>query len=87
MKRNVLSGLIGGCAALSLLISGAFAVAYDSSTVSYTVGDMTYSGWSTLYVDGGSINKTIQVSERGSYTLAIRNNSSSSVRVVGFVNY
>ena len=54
MKRNVLSGLMGGCAALSLLISGAFAVAYDSSTVSYTVGDMTYSGWSTLYVDGGS---------------------------------
>ena len=41
----------------------------------------------SLNVTGGSINKTIQVSERGSYTLAIRNNSSSSVRVVGFVNY
>ena len=41
----------------------------------------------SLNVTGGSINKTIRVSERGSYTLAIRNNSSSSVRVVGFVNY
>lgn len=41
----------------------------------------------SLNVTGGSINKSIQVSERGSYTLAIRNNSSSSVRVVGFVNY
>ena len=40
-----------------------------------------------LNVTNGSINRSIRVSERGSYTLAIRNNSSSSVRVVGFVNY
>ena len=35
----------------------------------------------------GSFNKTIRVSQRGSYTLAIRNNSDSTVTVKGTVNY
>lgn len=35
----------------------------------------------------GSINKSIRVSQRGSYTLAIRNNSDSTVTVTGTVNY
>lgn len=35
----------------------------------------------------GSINRSIAVSQRGDYSVAIRNNSSNSVRVVGFVNY
>lgn len=35
----------------------------------------------------GSVDKTIQVSQRGDYTLAIRNNSSNTVSVSGFVNY
>lgn len=38
-------------------------------------------------VTGGSINKTIQVNNRGEYILAVRNNSSNAVNVVGFVNY
>lgn len=35
----------------------------------------------------GSINCKINISERGNYTLAIRNNSSSSVQVTGYVTY
>lgn len=35
----------------------------------------------------GSINKTIQVDEQGSYTFAVRNNSSGTASVAGFVNY
>lgn len=35
----------------------------------------------------GSIDKTIQVDERGQYTLSIRNNSSETVSVSGYVRY
>ena len=35
----------------------------------------------------GSINKTIEIVERGNYTFAIRNNSSVEISVSGFVNY
>lgn len=35
----------------------------------------------------GSINRTVQVSERGNYTLAVKNLSSNSIQVVGFVDY
>lgn len=35
----------------------------------------------------GSVDKTIKVSQRGDYTLAIRNNSSNTVSASGFVNY
>lgn len=38
-------------------------------------------------VTDGSINKSIQVDETGDYTLAVRNNSSDTVSVVGFVHY
>lgn len=37
--------------------------------------------------EGGSINQSIRISERGDYYLAVRNRSSKSVEVVGFVNY
>lgn len=40
-----------------------------------------------INVNNGSINKTIRVNERGNYMLAVRNNSSSTVSVVGYVNY
>lgn len=40
-----------------------------------------------LSVKGGSINRSIVVSQRGGYLMAIRNNSSHTVTVVGFVNY
>lgn len=38
-------------------------------------------------VTGGSIDKTIRVSENGNYTFAIRNNSGQTVKVSGFVKY
>lgn len=40
-----------------------------------------------LSVKEGSINRSIAVSQRGGYSMAIRNNSSHIVTVVGFVNY
>ena len=38
-------------------------------------------------VTGGTINQTFLIEEWGDYTLAIRNNSSYTVSVSGFVNY
>lgn len=38
-------------------------------------------------VTGGSIDKTIRIEERGSYTFAVRNNSTKSISVSGYVNY
>ena len=35
----------------------------------------------------GSFGETIRIDERGTYTFAIRNNSSYSIHVSGFVNY
>ena len=40
-----------------------------------------------INVTTGSIDKTIEVPENGSYTLAIRNNSNNSVKVTGIVRY
>ena len=37
--------------------------------------------------NGGNINRTIQISEGGKYTLQVRNNSNFGVDVSGFVNY
>lgn len=38
-------------------------------------------------VTGGSIDKTMQVSQSGDYLLQIRNNSNNEIEVSGFVNY
>ena len=35
----------------------------------------------------GSINKTIEIVERGNYTFAIRNNSNVNISVSGYVKY
>lgn len=40
-----------------------------------------------LNASNGSINQSIQVDQSGSYTLALRNNSSYAVTVTGFVTY
>ena len=40
-----------------------------------------------LNVKNGSIDKAILISERGNYTFAIRNNSSSTISVSGYINY
>lgn len=40
-----------------------------------------------LRAANGSFNKTITIGQRGSYTLAIRNNSDLEISVSGFVTY
>lgn len=40
-----------------------------------------------INVTGGSINESIIIPERGTYTLGIRNKSPIRVSVVGFLNY
>lgn len=41
----------------------------------------------SVNVTDGSVNDTFEVDQRGSYTLAVRNNSSQTVSVSGYVNY
>lgn len=38
-------------------------------------------------VSNGSIDQAIEVTQRGNYTFAVRNNSSSAVSVSGYANY
>lgn len=40
-----------------------------------------------ITISNGSINKSIEISERGNYIFAVRNNSSDTVTVTGFVEY
>ncbi len=40
-----------------------------------------------LRAENGSFNETIEVGQRGRYTLAIRNNSDADIAVSGFVTY
>lgn len=41
----------------------------------------------SLNTSSGRLNKAIRVSQRGTYSLAIRNNSASTISVSGFVSY
>lgn len=41
----------------------------------------------SVNTDDGSIDTTIKVTQRGYYTLAVRNNSSGTISVSGYVNY
>ena len=38
-------------------------------------------------VTDGTIDKTIEIAERGNYRLAVKNNSSKTVKISGFVKY
>ena len=61
---------------------------YTPFSASIDVGLVTSDGRYYYYsATNGSINKTIQVSESGAYTLLIRNNSNYEVQVSGYVNY
>lgn len=65
-----------------------FNCSYSPSSVSMDFGVIAPDGY-YYYINtrGGSINQSIAVSQRGDYIVAIRNNSSQTVRVVGFVDY
>ena len=61
---------------------------YSPGTASVDFGLIAPDGlFHYINTTSGSINRTIRVDERGSYTFAVRNNSSRTVSVVGFINY
>lgn len=61
---------------------------YSPKTASVDFGVIAPDGYFYyIQVKNGSINKAIEVDERGYYTLAIRNNSSHEITVKGFVYY
>lgn len=65
-----------------------FNCSYSPSSASMDFGVIASSGqFYYVNVKGGSINQAIRISQTGSYAVAIRNNSSQTVRVVGFVDY
>lgn len=41
----------------------------------------------SVNVTDGSVDQVIEIVERGNYTLAVRNNSSTTISVSGYVNY
>ena len=61
---------------------------YSPASASVDFGLIAPDGY-FYYVNStnGSINSTLAVAVRGQYTLAVRNNSSNSISVVGYVNY
>ena len=66
----------------------AFDCTYSPSSASMDFGLIAPDGrFYYINVTNGSIDQAIRVSERGTYTLAIMNNSSSAVTVTGTVQY
>lgn len=66
----------------------AFNCSYSPSSASMDFGVITSSGrFYSINVKGGSIRQSVRINQTGSYAVAVRNNSSQTVRVVGFVNY
>lgn len=61
---------------------------YSPNTASIDYGLIAPNGY-FYYVNStnGRIDQTIQVGERGHYTLAVRNNSSEKISVLGYVYY
>ena len=65
-----------------------FDCSYSPTFASMDFGVITSSGrFYYINVKEGSINQAIGISQSGSYQVAVRNNSSQTVRVVGFVDY
>lgn len=66
----------------------AFNCSFSPSSTSLDFGVLSSSGkFYSVNVKGGSIHQAIGINQSGSYAVAVRNNSSQTVRVVGFVNY
>ena len=65
-----------------------FNCSYSPSSASMDFGVIASSGqFYYINVKGGSINQTIGINQAGSYAMAIRNRSSQTVRVVGFLEF
>lgn len=66
----------------------AFNCSYSPSSANMDFGVVSSTGkFHLINVKGGSISQTIGINQAGNYAVAVRNNSSQTVRVVGFVNY
>lgn len=65
-----------------------FNCSYSPSSANMDFGVLTPDGkFYSINGKGGSINQTLGINQAGSYSVAIRNNSSQTVSVVGFVEY
>lgn len=65
-----------------------FNCSYSPSSASLDFGVIAPNGrFYSINVKEGSINQTLGISQSGSYSVAVRNNSSQTVCVVGFVDY
>lgn len=65
-----------------------FNCSYSPSPASVDFGVIAPDGkFYSINVKGGSINQPIRVGQSGDYSVAIRNNSSQLVRIVGFIDY
>ena len=61
---------------------------YSPFTASVDFGLIDEDGYFHYFNErDGSVDKTIEISKRGNYTLAVRNNSSQEISVSGYVNY
>lgn len=61
---------------------------YSPSAASVDFGVVDPNGiFRFINVTDGNINDTIQITKRGNYTFAVRNNSSETITVTGFVQY
>lgn len=63
-----------------------FNCSYSPSSASMDFGVIAPDG-KFYYIKEGSIYQAIRVDQTGNHSVAIRNNSSQTVRVVGFVDY
>lgn len=72
----------------SFLLEGGETVTIFAFSASAVFGLVDSDGiFHYLRASNGTFDKTIKIEERGNYIFAVRNNSSSSVSVSGFVNY
>lgn len=65
-----------------------FNCSYSPSSASVDFGVVTSGGkFYSINVKEGSIHQAVRINQAGNYAVAVRNNSSQTVCVVGFVNY
>ena len=84
------SKLLSGTTSFSLEAGETITInaSYSPASASVDFGYLDPDGrFHFVNVTGGGVNYTFEVEERGSYTLAIRNNSSQTVSVSGTINY
>lgn len=61
---------------------------YSPFSANVDFGLITPDGWFYHFtVTNGSVDRSIEITQRGEYVFAIRNNSSFEINVSGYVNY